>query len=206
MGRRPGPLFEFLHLFLDICQGLGLATAAGIRPFLPAIVAGIYATANWGVDFEHTDFSFLEQPVWLMGVAILMILSFFFRRMGDNAAVDSAVGGLGIGVGALLFAGTLHDHGHDSAGWTILGLAGGAAVATLGNAVYRNLIARTSKRLDPQARNALPFWFDGVGLILAALSVAIPPVSLAVIPFLAWLLLGGRRRDEGKYAGLRSLR
>jgi hypothetical protein len=195
-----------MHVFLDICQGLGLAAAAGIRPFMPAIVAGIYATANWGVDFDGTSYSFLEHPVWLGGVAILMVLSFFFRRLGDTALVDSAVGGIGIGVGALVFAGSLADHGHDTAGWTLLGLAGGAAAALLGHAVYRNLLGRTAQRLDAQAQRALPFWFDGVGLVLAALSVALPPVSLAAIPFLAWLLLGGRRRDDGKYAGLRSLR
>src|SRR4051794_38145709 len=114
-----------MHVFLDICQGLGLAAAAGIRPFMPAIVAGIYATANWGVDFDGTSYSFLEHPVWLVGVAILMVLSFFFRRLGDNALVDSAIGGIGIGVGALVFAGSLADHGHDAAGWTPLRPAGG---------------------------------------------------------------------------------
>src|SRR3954451_3553929 len=138
-----------MHVFLDICQGLGLAAAAGIRPFMPAIVAGIYATANWGVDFDGTSYSFLEHPVWLVGVAILMVLSFFFRRLGDNALVDSAIGGIGIGVGALVFAGSLADHGHEAAGWTLLGLAGGGAAALLGHAVYRNLLARTAQRFDP---------------------------------------------------------
>jgi hypothetical protein len=195
-----------MHLFLDICQGLGLAAAAGLRPFLPAIVAGLYATANWGVDFEGTSFAFLESPIWLAAIAILMVLSFFFRRMGESYATDAAIGGIGIGVGALVFAGTLADHGHDSAGWIILGIALGALSATLGQAVFRNLFARTSQRLDPQAQRALPFWFDGVGLVLAALSVAIPPVSLVALPFLAWLLIGGRKREGGKYAGLRVLR
>ena len=195
-----------MHLFLDICQGLGLAAAAGVRPFMPAIVGGLLATANWGVDFDHTDYAFLENPVWLIAIAVLLILTFFIRRQGEAEFVDSAIGGIGIGVGALLFMGSLADHGHDAGLWLVVGIGGGILAALVGHAAYRSLLARTSARLDEQARNALPLWFDAVGLILAALSVAIPPVSLVALPALAWLFLGGRRREGGKYAGLRILR
>jgi hypothetical protein len=195
-----------VHLFLDICQGLGLAAAAGLRPFFPAIVAGLFASANWGVDFEATSYSFLESPVWIGCVAALMILTFVLRRMGDEGPTDAAIGGIGIGLGGLLFAATLADHGHDALGWSILGLLGGGAVAAVGQGVYRNLVARTAKRLDSQAQAALPLWFDAVALVLTALSIAIPPISLVVIPFLLWLLAGGRRREGGRFAGLRILR
>jgi hypothetical protein len=155
-----------MHLFLDICQGLGLAAAAGIRPFFPAFVAGIYATANWGVNFDDTSFAFLESGVWIGCVAALMVLSFVLRRMGEDGPSDAAIG----------------------------------------QAVYRTLAGRTAQRLDEQARNALPLWFDGVAGVLAALSVAAPPISLAVLPLLAWLVVSGRRREGGKHAGLRTLR
>jgi hypothetical protein len=195
-----------VHLFLDICQGLGLGAAAGVRPFLPAIVAGIFATANWGVDFDGTSYTFLESPVWIICVAVLMVLSFILRRMLDEGPSDAAIGGVAVGLGGLLFAGTLADHGHDAVGWSLLGLLGGAACALLAQGVVRDLSARTANRLDAQAKRALPFWFDGVALLLAALSIAVPPVSLVVLAFLVWLLLGGRRREGGKYAGLRILR
>lgn len=195
-----------MHLFLDICQGLGLAAAAGLRPFLPAIVAGIFSQANWGLDVGGTSYAFLESPVWLVCIAVLMVLTFVMRRGGSEGPTDAAIGGIGIGLGALLFAGTLADHGRDSIGWALLGLLGGAACAGLGQAVYRNLQARTAQRLDEQAQRALPLWFDGVAMVLAGLSVAIPPVSLVALPGLAWLLAGARRREGGKFAGLRSLR
>lgn len=195
-----------MHLFLDICQGLGLGAAAGLRPFFPAIAAGLFATADWGIDFEGTRFAFLESPVWIVAVAVLMVLTFVLRRLDDEGPTDAAIGGIGIGLGGLLFAGTLADHGHDSVGWALVGLAGGAATAALGQAVFRNLVVRTSQRLDEQAQRALPLWFDGVALILAALSIALPPVSLAAVAFLVWLLVGSRKREDGKYAGLRSLR
>lgn len=195
-----------MHLFLDICQGLGLGAAAGVRPFLPAIAAGIFASANWGVDFDGTSYAFLESPVWIICVAVLMVLSFLLRRMLDEGPSEAAIGGVAVGLGALLFAGTLADHGHDAIGWTLLGLFGGAACAVLAQAAVRNLAARTAARLDEQAQRALPFWFDSVALVVAALSIALPPVSLVVLAFLAWLLAGGRRRAGGKYAGLRILR
>ena len=47
---------------------------------------------------------------------------------------------------------------------------------------------------------------DGIALALAALSILVPPVSVLALGFLAWLLLGGRRREGEKYAGLRVLR
>jgi hypothetical protein len=194
-----------VHLFLDICQGLGLAAAAGIRPFFPALVAGLFAIADWGIDFEGTNFAFLENGVWLGCVAVLMILTFVLRRTATGPT-DAAIGGIGIGLGALLMAATLADHGRDSLGWAVAGLVTGAAAAGLGQLAYRDLVARTGARLDEQTRNALPLWFDCVAGVLAALSIVVPPVSLVAIAFLFWLVLGGRKRVEGKYAGLRSLR
>jgi hypothetical protein len=195
-----------VHLFLDICQGLGLGAAAGIRPFLPALVAGGLAAANWHVDFDGTSYSFLESPVWLVAVAVLTVLVFVLGRDQTDGPTEAAIGGIGIGLGALLFAGTLAHHGRTGWAATIGGLAGGALAATLGQLATRDLMRRTAQRLDAAARAALPIYFEGVGLVLAALSVAVPPISLVALPFLGWLLAGGRRRAGSKYAGLRILR
>ena len=61
-------------------------------------------------------------------------------------------------------------------------------------------------RLDAEARAALPVYEEGSGLILAAVCVLAPPVALVAIGFNIWLLLGARRRDREKYAGLRILK
>lgn len=194
-----------MKLFLDICQGLGLGAAAGIRPFMPAILAGLLALGDAGIDFEGTSFSFLESPVWIVAVAVAMVLTFVLGRR-DHPWLDGVVAGIAGLLGALLFAGSLADHGRESAGWVLVAVLAGAAAAWLGNTSVRDLAARTAKRLDSAARRALPLWFEGVALILAALSIALPPVALVALPFLIWLLLGGRRREGSKYAGLRSLR
>jgi hypothetical protein len=61
-------------------------------------------------------------------------------------------------------------------------------------------------RLDREAAASLPIYAEGVAVVLAALSILIPPVSVIAVGFLVWLLARGRRREGEKYAGLRILR
>jgi hypothetical protein len=191
-----------MKLVLDILQGIGLASAAGLRPFLPTLAAGALATADVGVDFDHTAFSFLEAPVFLLAVAIVMVLTFLLRGRLDTPAGAAALSGIGIGLGALLFAATLDDH--YAVWWP--GLIGGLLFASLAGAAVRDLFTRTRARLDDEAAAALPIYAEGVAVLLAALSILIPPVSILAVGFFVWLLAGGRRREGQKYAGLRILR
>jgi len=196
-----------VDLFLAITQGAGLAAAAGIRPFLPALLAGALASGDLGVDFGGTDYEFLEQAAFLLAVTLVLCGAVLLeRRLGDDQVESgpwgAALAGIALGIGALLFAGSLADEGYAS--WP--GLAGGVACAALAQASSRSLFRRTRARLDANARGALPAYANGVALVLAALSVLAPPISLLALAFLAWLLLGGRRREGEKYAGLRILR
>ena len=50
-----------MDLLLDLLQGVGIAAAVGIRPFLPVLLVGALASADLGLDFDGTDFSFLES-------------------------------------------------------------------------------------------------------------------------------------------------
>ena len=196
-----------MHLALVILQGAGLAAACGIRPFLPALLAGALASANLGVDFNHTDYAFLEQAGFLLAVVVALVGTVVLeRRAGATAFVGgpagAAVAGIGIGLGALLFAGSLADEHH--AAWP--GLIGGVACAALAQAATRGLFARAATRLDEQARAALPLYADASSLALAGLAVLAPPVSILALGFFIWLLLGARRRADEKHAGLRVLK
>jgi len=192
-----------LRLLIDILQGAGLAAAAGIRPFLPALAAGALATADVGIDFEGTPFAFLEAPGWLLAVFLALVVSVVAQRRGvSDKVLDSALSGLGIGIGALLFAATLADHGY--AWWP--GLVAGGLCAALASAATHSLVVRTRARLDPEARAALPVYLDGASLLLAVLAVVIAPISAAALGFFGFMLRGGRRREGEKYAGLRILR
>jgi hypothetical protein len=201
-------------LILYIGQGAGLAAAAGLRPFAPAVLAGVIASDDLGLthtlalDFAHTDYSFLQSSVFLLACVILLGVAFGLqRRLGaerfENGPLGAAVAGAGIGLGALLFAAVLAEH-HDSP-WA--GLVAGLLCAGLAQAASRGLLTRTRARLaEGAARDALAVYVDTVALVLAALAVFFPPLSFVALIFFARLLYGARRREGEKYAGLRILR
>jgi uncharacterized protein DUF4126 len=192
-----------LRLLIDILQGMGLAGAAGVRPFLPALVAGALATQDIGIDYEGTPFAFLEQPIWLLAVAVALVVAVVAgRRAALSGPVESALQGLGLGLGALLFAATLADH--SDVWWP--GLIAGGLCAALASAATRSLTDRVRARLDEDARGALPVYLEGTAVLLAGLSVVVAPISVLALGFFAFLLRGAKRREGEKYAGLRILR
>ncbi|HEX2084291.1 MAG TPA: DUF4126 family protein [Solirubrobacteraceae bacterium] len=191
----------------DILTGLGLALAAGIRPFLPALAAGAAAASDLLIDFTGTDLAFLEKSGWLLAVVVALIVFVLLQRRMTSEGLErspagAALAGVAIGVAALLFAGALAEA--TDTWWP--GLIAGVAAGGLAQAAVRDLLARTRARLDVEAREALTVYADGASLLLAVLAIAAPPVSAVALVALAWLLIGGRRRSGEKYAGLRILR
>ncbi|HEY3189839.1 MAG TPA: DUF4126 family protein [Solirubrobacteraceae bacterium] len=196
-----------MRLLLDILQGAGVAGAAGLRPFLPALVSGGLAIANVGVNYDGTDFAFLESPVFLILIALAAAVSLGLERRGDGSGLETGTlgafyGGVALGLGALLCAGSIDD-GHDT--WWY-GLLIGLACAGLAQAAVRDLFRRVRGRLDAESRAALPIYAEAAALLSAFGTILFPPLAVVVLGFLVWLLIGSRRRSEQKYAGLRILR
>jgi Domain of unknown function (DUF4126) len=190
-----------MTLALDICQAAGLGAACGISPFLPVLVAGGLARAKLGVDFDHTPYAFLQDPWFLLAIAVAFVATVLTRGYWVGTRGD-ALATVGIVLGGLEGAGTLADHHHAAGiGWVV-----GAACALLAALAVRDLLARVRARLDAKAAGALPLYAYGASLVVAIVAIALPPLSLVVVGFLAWLLIGGRRRAGEKFAGLRSLR
>src|SRR3954469_73498 len=196
-----------MDFVFDLLQGAGIAAAIGIRPFLPTLLVGALAAGDLGIDFDGTDFSFLEQAPSLAAMVVLLALSIFAVRRAGPAALDLppwayALGGLAIVVGALMAAGSMADHGNS----IVPGVIAGILCAVLGFLVTRDLLGRTRKRLDAEAASALTLYAEGAGLVAAGASVLFPPLAVLVIAGLLALMFGGRRRAGEKYAGLRILR
>jgi hypothetical protein len=195
-----------MDFVLDLLQGVGLAAAIGVRPFLPVLLAGALAAADLGLDFDGTDFSFLEAWPFLLAVLVVVgALEYAANRRRNAPEPRVLVYGLAavaIVLGALEAAGSLADRGHS----IVPGVVLGAAAAVLGFLAARSLFTRVRRRLDADAAAALPIYGEGVALAAGGLSILFPPLALLVIGALAWLLAGGRRREGEKYAGLRVLR
>jgi hypothetical protein len=195
-----------VHLVFDIFQGIGVAAAVGIRPFLPALLVGALAAGDVQIDFAHSSFSFLQKgPFLLVMVVCAVLLAVAERRLRgrlEAGPVTLLLAAAAPVVGALLFAGALAQGGYA----TVPGIIGGVLCTGVGLAATRPLLARVRARLDTEAANAVPLFAEGTSLLAAALSVLLPPVGLVVLLLLIWLLVAGRGREDQKYAGLRILR
>jgi hypothetical protein len=206
--------------FFDIGLGAGLAAACGLRPFLPLLLAGALASGgDLEVSFARSPFRFLQSHWWLLAVAVVLALAYALQLglrlapTSDSRAVGArglagsplaaALTGLGMGAGAVVFAGTLDAH-HD-VWWPAL--IGGILLAGLAQIVAEPLIAGARARLaDRAAREALTIYLDIAALLAAALVALLHPLGYVLIALLAWFASRRRARSAEKYAGLRVLR
>jgi hypothetical protein len=192
-----------MSVFLDTTTGMGLAGATGVRPYLPPLLAGVLARGDTGIDFEGTDWSFLESTGFLAAVVGIGVIAYLAERSEANRrAVELLSGVVGVVLGAMLFAGALADGGSES--WP--GLVGGVICAALGWRAVGGLVERARGRLEGGAAALLTAYADAAALVLAAIAVFVPPLSILAILAFVVLLAGGRRREGEKYAGLRVLR
>ena len=200
-----------MTLVFDIFQGIGVAAAVGVRPFLPALVTGALAAGGVQLSFNHTHFHFLQEtPFLLVLVVLIIVLSLIERRLA-HGVLARAVGGralavvlalCGLALGALFCGGAIARSHHSQ--W--IGVAAGIVCAAIGVAATQPLLARVRGRLDAEAGGVLPALVEGAAALAAALSVIAPPIGIILVAALLWLLLAGRGRSEQKYAGLRILR
>jgi Domain of unknown function (DUF4126) len=204
-------------IFFYIGLGAGLAAACGLRPFLPVLLAGALGSAGaLGVGFPHGSFHFLQASWWLLVAVVALMIAYGLQLLlrlapiidssakeARNEPLAASLTGLGLGAGALLFAGTLAAHG--DAWWP--GLLGGLLAAGLAQRASWPVIVRARSRLaDRAAREALTVYLDAAALLLAALVALLHPLGYVLLALLAWFAWRGRARADEKYAGLRILR
>jgi hypothetical protein len=201
-----------ISLPLDIGQGAGVSGATGVRPFLPALLVGALARNDSGVDFDGTDYSFLESPAFLLVVLALAVVAYFVnQRTADGGQrtewLERAGGLVGMVLGALFFAGSLAAGGETS--WW--GLPAGLVCAALGYFGVAALFGRARRRLATQpdtrtARSLIDLYAEGIALVLAAVALFVEPVGYVALAAFALLIVRSRGERGQKYEGLRILR
>jgi hypothetical protein len=180
---------------------------------MAVIVTGVLAHEDAGVDFSHTDWSWMESWVFLGVLAALYVVFWAMDRRGDNKVIRP--GGRAMedvptyriscaAAGALLFAGSLADHGHAS--WP--GLVAGAVVGFIGYLALGRLFMRANERLFAQGDPGVVLGLgrDLLTIALTVLCVLVDPLGYAVLVAALVLLVTARRREGEKYEGLRILR
>jgi hypothetical protein len=194
-----------MDLFMAISQGVGVSLATGVRTLLPPLLVGAFASADVGVDFDGTDYAFLESFAWLAALVVLVAAATFAERRG--VPIPAAVVAVAaVVIGALQFAGSLADEGYAAGA----GFPAGAACAALGFFAGLVFFGRATARAraggEEQAATLVELFAQAAALVLAALAVLVSPVSWIAFAFALWVLLVQRRRGAQKYEGLRILR
>jgi hypothetical protein len=186
-------------LLLHICTGLGLALAAGIRPFTPTLAVGGLAGAGALTDFHATPYAFMQSGPFLLAVACLFVACAVLRPHLVREVVAVAA----IALGGLLFAAVLAAH-HDAA-WP--GLVAGALAAALAHQTSRPVLNGARERLsDGRARFAVSLYADAAALMLAVICWFAGPLALLALVFFGRLGWAQRARAQRSFAGLRVLR
>jgi hypothetical protein len=147
-------------------------------------------------------------------VVAVGVIAFLVERSTANRA-SPGVGGpigrgpaqilsglIGVVLGTLLFAGVLLDNGQPS--W--IGVVFGPLCVALAWVAVGGFVERVRARLEPAQAALVNAYADMAALILAGIAIFVPPLAYLAIPGFVVLLLGRRRREGEKYAGLRILR
>ena len=159
-----------MDLLLAICQGLGLAIAAGlvIGVVLPPIMpswGAVAGAAPLGILACAAPLNGADEPLWpalpvgLLGAGLAASVS---RQVAAGAARREQAAS-----------------GRDPTG---------------------------AGELTVQAPPAVMAWVVLGALLVAVISLFLPPASLVALAALGWLALSRRRREQRKHEGLRVLR
>ena len=183
---------SLVELLAALALGVALAACAGLRAFLPLLLAGILARAGWLELGPSFQFLASNRALVLFGVASLLEI------LGDKIpVVDHALDALGTplrpAAGALLAASVLGQVS-DPLTALALGTAVGAPAALVPHAAKSALRAASTTFTGGIANPILSLVEDAVSLVLFVLAVLVPLLVVGLLAFAIVLISRNLRR------------
>jgi hypothetical protein len=190
-----------MEILVAVGIGVGLASVAGVRAFLPLALAALFAAL--GLFEPPSPYADVGDGWWWPAFGVFAVLEIVLDKI---PALDRALSYVMVPVrafaGGVLFTAAL---GFDLDTGSLPWLAAGAAVA--GVVAVLEVVLRPSKRVAAAGVSAafLSFSEDIVALVGGALGFFVPLLPLLLVAFLLFFLYRVRRRRARKYGGLRIL-
>jgi hypothetical protein len=190
-----------MEILVAVGIGVGLASVAGVRAFLPLALAALFAAL--GLFEPPSPYADVGDGWWWPAFGVFAVLEIVLDKI---PALDRALSYVMVPVrafaGGVLFTAAL---GFDLDTGSLPWLAAGAAIA--GVVAVLEVVLRPSKRVAAAGVSAafLSFSEDIVALVGGALGFFVPLLPLLLVAFLLFFLYRVRRRRARKYGGLRIL-
>lgn len=185
-------LGEIWGLVTAVALGIGLAATAGLRAWLPLLLAG--GLARLGVLELGEAFGFVSSTPALVLFGVATIAEIVADKV---PAIDHALDVISTVVrpaaGALLAASALYQV-KDPLVALVIGLCVGAPVALGPHAAKSALRAASSATTAGIANPLVSFVEDALAIGLFIAVVILPVISVAVLAPVIWLLVRRRRK------------
>ena len=190
-----------METLLAVGIGIGLASIAGVRAYLPLALVGLFARIGF---FElPAPFGFIDDWAAIGVFVVLALLETGLDKVPSLAKIVNVVQTpLRIVAGAVLFALALQE-----------GLDAGAIPELVAGGIIAGVVAVLKYLWRPPAdassagvsSSFLSTFEDVVALVGGIIAVLVPLLPLALVAFLLYFFFRIRRRRGKKFGGLRIL-
>lgn len=183
-----------MELALSLLLGVGLASAAGLRIFIPALVASL--GAQQGIISPGEGFEWLGTwpAVAAFGVATLVEIGGYYIPWVDNLL--DTIAGPGAVIAGGLIATSFLEVDSEALRWVLGLIAGGGAAGLVQGGT--TLLRATSTATTGGLANPVVSTGEAVGAVsLSVMSVLAPVIAVAlllVLGVLVWRRVRRRRR------------
>ncbi len=190
-----------METLLAIGIGIGLASIAGVRAFLPLALVGL--AARIGLFELPAPFGFIDDWAAIGAFVVLALLETGLDKVPSLAKPLNIIQTpLRIAAGAVLFALALRE-----------GLDAGAVPELVAGGVIAGVVAVLKYVFRPPAdasaagvsSSFLSTFEDVVALVGGTIAVLVPLVPLVLVTFLLYFFFRIRRRRGKRFGGLRIL-